>query len=178
MNKKKYIIKYSIIASIVVICVLLDQITKIIAESNLKEYQSIPIINGFFDFTLCYNTGGAWSILSNATWLLILVSIIALGFMVFTLIKSNSLFYIISASIFCGGLIGNLIDRLFNVGVVDFLDFNIFGYDFPVFNIADTFIVVSAILIAISMILEDRKETKKVEVKEEENGKDTSGEGK
>ena len=178
MNKKKYIIKQSIIAGIVVICVLLDQITKIVAEANLKEYQSVEIIKGFFDFTLCYNTGGAWSILSNATWLLALISVVALGFMIYTLIKTNSLFYMISASVFCGGLIGNLIDRLFNVGVVDFLDFNIFGYDFPVFNVADTFIVISAILIAVSMILEDKKETKKVEVKEEENGKDTSREGK
>ena len=177
MNKKKYIIKYSIIASIVVVCVLLDQITKIIAESNLKEYQSVPVIKGFFDFTLCYNTGGAWSIMSDATWLLIVISILALGLMIYTLIKSKDLLYIISASVFCGGLIGNLIDRVVNVGVVDFLDFNIFGYDFPVFNVADTFIVVSAILIGISIILEDKKE-KKIEVKEEENGKDTSREGK
>ena len=177
MNKKKYIIKYSIIASIVVVCVLLDQITKIVAESNLKEYQSVPVIKGFFDFTLCYNTGGAWSIMSDATWLLIVISILALGLMIYTLIKSKDLLYIISASVFCGGLIGNLIDRIFNVGVVDFLDFNIFGYDFPVFNVADTFIVVSAILIGISIILEDKKE-KKIEVKEEENGKDTSREGK
>lgn len=177
MNKKKYIIKYSIIASIVVVCVLLDQITKIVAESNLKEYQSVPVIKGFFDFTLCYNTGGAWSIMSNATWLLIVVSILALGFMIYTLIKSKDLLYIISASVFCGGLIGNLADRIFNVGVVDFLDFNIFGYDFPVFNVADTFIVCSAILIGVTIILEEKKE-KKSEVKEEENGKDTSREGK
>ena len=97
--------------------------------------------------------------------------------MIYTLIKSKDLLYIISASVFCGGLIGNLVDRIFNVGVVDFLDFNIFGYDFPVFNVADTFIVCSAILIGVTIILEDKKE-KKSEVKEEENGKDTSREGK
>ena len=171
MNKKN-IIKYALISSIVVICVLLDQITKVIAQSNLKEYQSVEVIKGFFDFTLCYNTGGAWSIMSNATWLLILISVVALGFMVYTFIKNNNLFYLISASIFTGGLIGNLIDRIFRVGVVDFFDFNIFGYDFPVFNVADIFIVISAILIGLIMILEDKKE------KEDEDGKDTSREGK
>jgi signal peptidase II len=92
--------------------------------------------------------------------------------MVYTFIKNNNLFYLISASIFTGGLIGNLIDRIFRVGVVDFFDFNIFGYDFPVFNVADIFIVISAILIGLIMILEDKKE------KEDEDGKDTSREGK
>jgi signal peptidase II len=101
---------------------------------------------------------------------------VALGFMVYTLIKSKNMFYIISASVFSGGLIGNLIDRLFNVGVVDFFDFNIFGYDFPVFNVADTFIVVSAILVGLSIILEDKKENKKVK-EENENGKDSGREG-
>ena len=172
MNKKKQIIKYSIIGAIVVVCVLLDQISKLIAESKLVKYQSVEIIEGFFDLTLCYNTGGAWSILSDSTWLLVLVSLIALGFMTYTFIKSNDKFYLISASVFTGGLIGNLIDRLFNIGVVDFLDFNIFGYDFPVFNVADIFIVCSAVFIGISLLLEDKKENKKN--KDEENGSNSS----
>ena len=171
MNKKN-IIKYSIILAIVTFCVLLDQITKIIAENKLVKYQSVEVIEGFFDLTLCYNTGGAWSILSNSTWILIAISLIALGFIVYTLIKSVNKFYLISASIFTGGLIGNLIDRIFNVGVVDFFDFVIFGYDFPVFNVADIFIVCSAILIGVSMVLEDKKENEKV--KDEVNGKDSS----
>jgi signal peptidase II len=176
MNKKKYIIKYSIIASIVVICVLLDQLTKFIAETNLEKYESVEVIKNFFYFTLCYNTGGAWSILSDSTWLLVAISFVALGFMIYTLIKSKDLFYIISASVFSGGLIGNLIDRLVNVGVVDFFDFKIFGYDFPVFNVADICIVVSAILLGVCLILEDKKE-KKLKVKDEENGENISREG-
>ena len=48
MNKKKYIIKYSIIASIIVICVLLDQLTKFIAETNLEKYESVEVIKNFF----------------------------------------------------------------------------------------------------------------------------------
>lgn len=174
MSKKEHIIKYSIIGAIVVICVFLDQITKFIAESKLQEYRSVPVIEGFFDLTLCYNTGGAWSILSNATWILIVISIIALGTIIYTLITSNNKFYLISASIFAGGLIGNLIDRLFNIGVVDFLDFTIFGYDFPVFNVADIFIVVSAVLVGLSILIEEKKEPKKELTKDEENGSNSS----
>ena len=172
MNKKKQIIKYSIISAIVVVCVLLDQVTKFIAESKLVKYQSVEVIEGFFDLTLCYNTGGAWSILNDSTWILILVSIVALGFMIFTFIKSEDRMYLVSASVFTGGLIGNLIDRIFNIGVVDFFDFNIFGYDFPVFNVADIFIVCSAIFIGISLLLEDKKD--KIKNKDEENESNSS----
>ena len=142
----------------------------------MEKYKSVEVIKNFFYFTLCYNTGGAWSILSDSTWLLILISIAALGVMIYTLIKSKDLFYIISASIFTGGLIGNLIDRLVNIGVIDFLDFKIFGYDFPVFNVADICIVISAILLGVCLILEENKD-KKLKVKDEKNGEDNSREG-
>ena len=56
-----------------------------------------------------------------------------------------------------GGLIGNLIDRIFRGQVTDFLDFIIFGYDFPIFNVADIFIVCSAILIGVSFIIGEKK---------------------
>ena len=151
-------IKYSLVAVIALVCISLDQVSKLIAINNLIEYKSVPVINNFFNFTLCYNTGGAWSIFSNATWLLVIISIIALGFIIYTIIKSKSNLYTISASVFMGGLIGNLIDRIFNSKVTDFLDFIIFGYDFPVFNFADIFIVVSAALIIFAILKEENKE--------------------
>lgn len=152
-NLKKWIL----IVSITMLCVLFDQISKNIAINNLVEFHSVPIINNFFYWTLCYNTGGAWSLLSNSTWLLTIISFIALGLVIYTLYKSNGKLYNISASIFIGGLIGNLIDRLFQGKVTDFIDFVIFGYDFPVFNIADICICVSAIII-IFLILKEEKE--------------------
>ena len=157
MIKNKWI-KYSVICAIVLVCLGLDQLSKVIAINNLVELNSVPVINNFFYFTLCYNTGGAWSIFSNATWVLALISIVALGVIIYSLVKSRSKLYLISASIFAGGLIGNLIDRLFKGKVTDFLDFKIFGYDFPVFNIADSFIVVSAIIIVIAFIVGDKDE--------------------
>ena len=63
----------------------------------------------------------------------------------------------ISYGMLFGGVIGNLIDRLFRGYVIDFLNFQFFSYDFPVFNIADCFIVVSIIFIVIEMFIESKK---------------------
>ena len=158
--KNKWI-RISIIIGICLFCILFDQVTKLIAIKNLVELKSVPVINGFFYWTLCYNTGGAWSIFSNNTWLLALISMVALLFMIYTLIKSKNTMYDIAASIFMGGLVGNLIDRLFQGKVTDFLDFVIFGYDFPVFNVADICICVSAALILLAVLKEDKQDGRK-----------------
>ena len=63
----------------------------------------------------------------------------------------------ISYGMLFGGVVGNLIDRLFRGHVVDFFSFQFFSYDFPVFNVADCFIVVSILIIVIEMIIEDKK---------------------
>ena len=145
------------IVGIVASCGVLDQLTKYIAINNLVEFHSVFVIKDFFAWTLCYNTGGAWSIFSNSTWALVIVSLVALGLLVYSLFKTKNRLYTIAASIFMGGLIGNLIDRIFRGQVTDFLDFIIFGYDFPIFNVADIFIVCSAILIGVSFIIGDKK---------------------
>lgn len=155
--KNKWV-KIAIIIGITLLCITLDQASKYIAISNLKEFDSVTIIDNFFYWTLCYNTGGAWSLFSDSTWLLALISVIALGFIIYTLFKSKSLLYQVSASVFMGGLVGNLIDRLFNGKVTDFIDFVIFGYDFPVFNIADICICVSSVFIVLSILKDDKKD--------------------
>ena len=149
--------KWVLILSITLLCVLLDQISKTIAINNLVEFHSVPVINNLFYWTLCYNTGGAWSVLSSSTWLLTIISILALGLVIFTLYKSQSKLYNVTASIFMGGLIGNLIDRLVQSKVTDFIDFVIFGYDFPVFNVSDICICISAVFI-VFLILKEEKE--------------------
>lgn len=157
---KNKLIKIGCIVGVVVLCVLLDQISKVIAINNLVEGRSITLINKFFYWTLCYNTGGAWSIFSDNTIMLVVISIIALCLIVYTLFKSKSKLYDIAASVFMGGLIGNLIDRVSKGKVTDFIDFVIFGYDFPVFNIADIFIVVSAVVILIAVFKEEKENGK------------------
>ena len=159
--KNKWV-RIAIIIGVCLFCITLDQVSKLIAINNLVENESVTVINDFFYWTLCYNKGGAWSIFSNATWALVLVSIIALGLVIFTIVKSKNKMYDIAASVFIGGLVGNLIDRLFNSKVTDFIDFVIFGYDFPVFNIADICICISAVFIMISILKEEKKDGKEI----------------
>lgn len=154
MRKYKEII---FLVLVVIACFLLDLLSKNIALSNLVEYSPKKVIGGFFYFTLCYNTGGAWSIFSGNVGVLAAISILALALVVYTMIKSKTKFYKYSCALFIGGLIGNLYDRLIYHKVIDFLDFVIFGYDFPVFNIADCFICIGVGLMLIAMIKEEKK---------------------
>lgn len=67
----------------------------------------------------------------------------------------------ISLSLFLAGAIGNFIDRLVNQAVVDFLDFYIFTYNYPIFNIADSALVIGAIMLIIGMFLEEKSKNGK-----------------
>ena len=150
--KKKIII-------ITIICIFIDFISKLLITSNLEVGESITIIPNFFSISYIRNTGAAWGILSNDTLILAMVSMI---FLIFAIKYINDLKTISKLSIFSygmliGGIIGNLIDRLFRNYVVDFFSFNIFGYNFPVFNIADCFIVISIALIVIETLLKEGK---------------------
>ena len=104
--------------------------------------------------TYVENTGAAWGILDNNRIILIGVSIIAL-LLVNKYINSETelnKLTITSYGMVLGGILGNLVDRICRGYVVDFLNFNILGYDFPVFNIADTLIVVGIALMFIEVI--------------------------
>ena len=89
--------------------------------------------------------------------------------------KKEKMVFSISLVLVIGGTIGNLIDRLCFRSVTDFLDFNILGYDFPVFNIADILLVVGFLLFLIDMVFLDndsKKPTKKKETKVEDTKND------
>ena len=129
--------------------VLLDQIIKIVVSYNMGINDTISIINNFFSITYVTNIGAAWSILSGGRILLILLAILAINLIYFMFIykkevdKKNQIFY----GLLLGGIIGNLVDRIVFGYVIDYLDFNIFGYNFPVFNLADILITLSVIFI-------------------------------
>lgn len=120
--------------------------------------ESINVINGFFNITLIGNTGAAFSILSSNTLLLIIISLVVLNVLYFCFIKGKKLndFEQLSFGLLIGGILGNLIDRVLRMQVIDYLDFNFFGFNFPVFNLADIAIVISMILIAIQVIKGDK----------------------
>lgn len=138
MNKKITIIS--------IITILIDQITKILAKTYLTR--SIVVIPDFFYLTFAKNTGAAWSIMKNQRLLLVILSIVILYILFrfsyeFKENKRNNFAF----ALLYGGIIGNLINRIIDGSVIDFLDFKIFNYDFPIFNVADIAIVIGIILI-------------------------------
>ncbi|MBR2588293.1 MAG: signal peptidase II [Bacilli bacterium] len=137
-------------ALISIAVVAFDQIIKKVITSKLVLGESISIIKNILNITYVTNTGAAFSILSSNTYFLIMISLIVLTVLVLYLIKvktdnNEKTIY----GFLIGGIIGNLIDRIFNQAVIDYIDVNIFGYPFPVFNFADMVIVISILLIII-----------------------------
>ncbi len=147
--------------------VVLDQLTKTIAEAELLLHRAVAIFPGF-NFTLMYNKGAAFSFLSEAggwqrVFFVVLSTVISI-FLLFWLRqitrdeqqKDNQLLQIAIAFIL-GGAIGNLIDRAMTGEVVDFIQVYYSTYYFPAFNIADSAITLGAGLLILDMILESKR---------------------
>ena len=152
---------YFIYILAVVIFVAIDQISKSIVISTMKLSQKVVLIENFFSLTHVRNYGAGFSILQNARLFLTVISIVTVIVLSYMLITSNRKDKVLNISylFIISGAIGNLIDRINNGYVTDFLDFIIFGYDFPVFNVADCFITVGCFLMII-MVLKDSKSAK------------------
>ena len=143
---------------IVTILVILDQYTKNLVVMNIELGKRIPLIDNFFSLTHVRNYGAGFSILQNERVFLTALSSVAIVILTYMLIKAkkNDTISIISYILIISGALGNLIDRVRLGYVVDFLDFIIFGYDYPVFNIADSFITVGCFALIIMVALEAR----------------------
>lgn len=138
----------------------IDQIIKIIIRHNINELQEIVIIKNFFSLTYVNNSGAAFSILENSTLLLVLISvfiIILLNNYIKKEAEQLKKVEIISLGLLLGGIFGNLIDRIINKQVTDYLSFNIFNYGFPIFNFADICIVIGTLLLATSVLFTKEK---------------------
>ncbi len=121
---------------------------------NVIPGKGLEIIKDFFYIIHVKNTGGAWGIFSGNVTLLALVSAFVVIVLYLFLRKEKEVtkLSITYYGLLFGGIIGNLIDRLFYGYVIDFFNFYIFGYDYPVFNIADIFIVLGIILMVIDLV--------------------------
>lgn len=132
--------------------VVLDQASKWIALERLVPYEAVPLVPGF-NLTLMFNTGAAFSFLSDAggwqRWglsLLALVLSVALTFWLRRLTRAEVL-SAVGLALVIGGAIGNLWDRLVYGYVVDFIDLYVADWHWPAFNIADSAITVGAALL-------------------------------
>jgi signal peptidase II len=142
--------------------VAIDQLTKYITLIRLKPIGSIELINGFFSLTYVENRGAAFGMLSGARWLFIVLTLAVIAVCWYLYIKKRDKagkvvkYALVLVS---GGAVGNLIDRVFRSYVVDMLDFNLFGWDFPVFNFADICVVIGAFLLIVWVgIIGDKEE--------------------
>ncbi|ETT57303.1 signal peptidase II [Paenibacillus sp. FSL H8-0457] len=140
---------------------LIDQGTKYLIATRLELYEQIPVIGDFFLITSSRNRGAAFGILQDQLWFFIIVTIIVVGGIVWYLrkvSKEGRKLLPTALALVLGGALGNFIDRLIMGEVVDFLQFNFGSYTFPIFNIADSCIVIGVGLIILDTLLERRRE--------------------
>lgn len=141
------------------VCVLiLDQVTKYIIIEKLPISSEIEVIRGFFYITHVKNTGAAFGLFQDSTRTLTIISFVAIVLIIILkiMLKLNYAFYNVSLGFILGGALGNLIDRYFVGEVTDFLNFTFW----PVFNIADSFIIIGFCLIIILILREYFKKGK------------------
>lgn len=136
---------------IAVIVLIIDRISKYMAKTYLKDIGSVPVIKNIFHFTYVENRGVAFGMLQNKNWIFVPVTLVIVAGIVYILYKmqKSSLLMKISLVLVLSGALGNLIDRVFNGYVIDFFDFRVW----PVFNIADSSIVIGAILLGYVMLI-------------------------
>lgn len=150
--KKKYYVGLSLLVAFLII--VIDQVTKWIIASSMKIGDSYEVIPNFLNITSHRNNGAAWGILSGKMFFFYIITVIILIVLVLFFIKEAqyNLFMQLAISLLFAGALGNFIDRLLNGEVVDFIDTNIFGYDFPIFNVADSSLTIGVILVIIALL--------------------------
>lgn len=148
--------------AIALLVIALDQFSKWLVVKNMSIYEHIPIIENFFYLTSHRNKGAAWGILEGQMWFFYIITIVVVIIVMYYIkaFYKKSKLMAFSLSFILGGAIGNFIDRATRKEVVDFLDFNIFGYDYPIFNVADSALVVGVIMLFIATILDEKKKGK------------------
>jgi signal peptidase II len=154
--------RYTLFAGIATVGIIIDQLTKVAIDRSMRLFDSISIVDNFFHITYVRNKGAAFSFLSNASWRLpffITVSIIAalVILVAFRKLRDDQKLAHISLAMIFSGAVGNLIDRIRMGEVIDFLDAHWYRHHWPAFNIADSLICVGVFLLAVDMILEEKR---------------------
>jgi|SRR5699024_9497195 len=149
--------RYYIFAFIII---AIDQLSKWLVRATMEIGEQILLIDNFFFLTSHRNSGAAWGILEGRMIFFYMITFLVVIGVIYYMQKYAKKDPLLATglSLFLGGAIGNFIDRLLFQEVTDFLDFNLFGYNFPIFNIADSSLTIGVILIIIATIMEERKE--------------------
>lgn len=155
--------RWQLFSAIALLGIIIDQLTKIYIDRSMQLFDSIAVMENFFHITYVRNRGAAFSFLSNASWRLpffITVSIIAalVILIAFRKLRDDQKLGQISLAMIFSGAVGNLIDRVRLGEVIDFLDVHWYRHHWPAFNVADSLICVGVFLLAIDMILEEKRQ--------------------
>ncbi len=141
---------------------IFDFIIKLIIKSKIILNKSITIIPNFFRLTYVENSGAAFSILRGKQLFLIILSIIVIDFIIYYIYKDKlNKYKVVYYSLLLGGIFGNLIDRIIYNKVIDYLDFKIFNFNAPIFNLADTFIFFGVVLILLEGVKNGNRSIRK-----------------
>ena len=159
VKKELMLKKYTTIFLIIFSFLILDIITKKYAMDNLILSYPIPI-NDFINFSLAFNYGAAFSLLSDAggwqRWFFIIFSIIVILIIAYIILRDKNSGYI-AFSLILSGAIGNLYDRITFGYVIDFIELHYKNFYWPIFNVADIAITIGVILLLYSMTLKNNK---------------------
>lgn len=149
--------------AIVIGSVVLDQVTKAIVVSHMTLHQELPFLPGFLRLYYTENTGAAFSMLADHRWVFVLFSAVAMAVILYILVRQlhRHPLLTVSLSMVLGGGIGNMIDRVLNGSVVDFLDFQF--VNFAVFNVADIFVTCGSIALAVYIIFVEPRVEKRLQ---------------
>ncbi len=160
--------KYWVLVITFIFVLFFDQFTKHLVLQKIPLHHTQKVIEGFFNLTHVRNTGGAFGILGGerggiGSLLFITTSLIAVSIILFLFyrLKEHERIHAFSLSLILGGAIGNLVDRIRYQEVVDFLDFHLFRYHWPAFNVADSAITIGIALMVFELLIHDRRRSTK-----------------
>ena len=140
---------------IVAACVIIDQLSKLIVSSQMQLHDSFNLIPHLINIRYIQNKGAAFGMLQNHRWVFLIISTIAIGAMIYLLVRIMRLpkYYLMKTTfaMTIGGGIGNMIDRLRLGYVTDFLEFDF--VEFAIFNFADSFVCVGSVLFCICLLV-------------------------
>lgn len=159
MSRKSKII---LITGSIIFC--LDRLTKVLVERHLQLWDSVPVIKGYFDFTLVHNTGAAFGFMAVAREslrlpFLLITAACAVALLLYFIKRTDSheTLTLVALAMVVGGAAGNMADRIAYGYVIDFIDWHIGElYHWPAFNIADSGITVGVFILAYEFLVKKK----------------------
>lgn len=159
IRANRRIIIESLFIILLLALIVIDQITKSHFSTTISQGEKVTVIDGWFYFAFEINTGASFSFLSGVSWaqtffkILTSLALVVFGLMYVFAIKNNYRWEKVGLIFIISGTIGNFIDRLLINGVIDFISFTFFPF---VFNLADAFLTVGAIMLVIHFLFLDK----------------------